>query len=66
MRLFFRGTFPINQPMTDINQIFNLLLSRHLLFQGITMQQSNKKLTLEEVTFLIDTIDKPSILKDVQ
>ena len=52
--------------MTDINQIFNLLLSRHLLFQGITMQQSNKKLTLEEVTFLIDTIDKPSILKDVQ
>lgn len=52
--------------MTEVYEVRHLLLAGRGLLAGEGVEEGDEELGLEEVVFLVDAIDEPVVLEDVE
>ena len=60
------GALPVYESVAEVYEICDLLLAGGRFLAGEGVQQGDEELRLKEIVFLIDAIDEPVVLKDIE
>lgn len=66
VRFLLGGALPVDESVAEVQQVDHLLLAGLLPLDREGVQEGDEELGLEEVVLLVDAVDEPGVLEDVE